>query len=83
MKHSDFSIGKEFLSDTGQWRCTDVGTRIITAIQISSVEVTTQANDGHVTTKLVSNDSSWFNGPPFAVAEQVFDEHDIAACKTS
>jgi hypothetical protein len=25
-------------------------------------------------------DSSWFDGPPFAVAEEVFDEHDIEAC---
>jgi hypothetical protein len=22
----------------------------------------------------------WFNGPPYAVAESVFDEHDITDC---
>ena len=27
------------------------------------------------------NDPSWCNGPPYAVAEFVFDEDDIVACK--
>jgi len=26
-------------------------------------------------------DPSWYNGPPYAVAEAVFDEYDIRACK--
>ena len=26
-------------------------------------------------------DPSWYNGPPYAVAEAVFDEYDIKACK--
>lgn len=26
-------------------------------------------------------DPSWYNGPPYAVAEAVFDEYDIEACK--
>ena len=26
-------------------------------------------------------DPSWYNGPPYAVAEAVFDEYDISACK--
>jgi len=35
MKHSDFHIGLEFLGGAGfQWRCTDVGTRTILAIQL-------------------------------------------------
>jgi hypothetical protein len=34
MKHSDFSIGCEFLTATGRWRCTDVGTRTIAAIKL-------------------------------------------------
>lgn len=25
-------------------------------------------------------DASWFNGPPYAVAEVVFDENDMSAC---
>jgi hypothetical protein len=35
MKHKDFKIGTEFYTCTGQkWRCTDVGTRTILAIEI-------------------------------------------------
>lgn len=34
MKHSDFSIGSEFLTAAGRWRCTDVGTRAIAAIRL-------------------------------------------------
>lgn len=67
MKHEDFSIGTEFKTDTGVWRCTDTGTRTIIAIKISDT--------------LSPPDPSWFNGPPYAVAEQVFDEKDITACE--
>ncbi|AHX13333.1 hypothetical protein CH75_09585 [Dyella jiangningensis] len=35
MKHSDFHIGLEFVGSAGfHWRCTDVGTRTILAIQL-------------------------------------------------
>ena len=34
MKHSDFKIGTEFLTETGRWRCTDVGSRTIAAIRL-------------------------------------------------
>jgi addiction module HigA family antidote len=33
MKHSDFSIGKIFYTATGEWKCTDVGTRTIACIK--------------------------------------------------
>lgn len=60
MKHSDFKIGSEFLTETGRWRCTDVGKRTITAIKLDH-----------------DDDPSWYNGPPYAVVEHVFDEYDI------
>jgi hypothetical protein len=63
MKHSNFAIGGEFVTASGIWRCTDIGTRTIIAIKISD-----------------KNDQSWFNGPPYAVAEIVFDEDDREAC---
>lgn len=28
-----------------------------------------------------SEDESWYDGPPYAVAEQVFDENDLEACE--
>ena len=34
MKHLDFRIGIEFLTATGRWRCTDVGSRTIAAIRL-------------------------------------------------
>lgn len=62
MNHSDFRIGEEFVTATGRWRCTDIGTRVIIAIQLGA------------------SDSSWYNGPPFAVMEVVFDEYDLRGC---
>lgn len=58
MKLSDFHVGLEFYSETGKWRCTDVGARVVVAI------------------KLEGEPSCW-NGPPYSVAETVFDEHDF------
>ena len=63
MKHSDIAVGEEFLTATGIWRCTDIGTRTIIAIKVSDYD-----------------DPSWFNGPPYAVAEVVFNEDDREAC---
>lgn len=62
MSHTDFAIGTRFFTATGEWKCTDIGTRVIVAI------------------KLVAPDASWYAGPPFAVAEYVFDEYDQEGC---
>jgi hypothetical protein len=62
MKHSDFSIGMEFWMSDNRWRCTDIGTRTVIAINLDK------------------DDPSWYNGPPYAVAEAVLDENDIEAC---
>ena len=37
LEFSDFHIGLEFWTETGQWRCTDVGTRTICALKVDSV----------------------------------------------
>src|SRR6266851_3704834 len=63
MKHSDFKIGIEFLTATGRWQCTDVGSRTISAIRLD-----------------LDHDPAWYNGPPYAVAEHVFDEDGIGEC---
>lgn len=31
--------------------------------------------------KLDQEDESWYNGPPYAVAEMVIDEYDLDACE--
>jgi hypothetical protein len=64
MEHSDFKIGTEFLTASGRWRCTDVGTRTIAAIRLD-----------------LDHDASWYNGPPYAIVEHVFDEDSFADCR--
>jgi hypothetical protein len=34
LEHADFTIDREFWTETGGWRCTDVGTRTICAIKL-------------------------------------------------
>lgn len=63
MQHGEFAIGTEFRTETGIWRCTDIGTRTIIAIKISD-----------------RDDPAWLIGPPYAVAEMVFDEDDLEGC---
>jgi hypothetical protein len=63
MKHPDFKIGIEFITATGRWRCTDLGSRTITAIRLD-----------------LDHDPAWYNGPPYALVEQVFDEDGIEGC---
>lgn len=82
MKHEDFFIGLEFNTGAGTWRCTDVGTRTIVAIRIDQVPVVSSCN-GEVSTAIITNDPSWFNGPPYAVAESIFDEFGMGGCKVA
>ena len=65
MTLADFAIGREFICGGRRWRCTDVGTRVVVAVCL----------DDH------PDDPSWYNGPPYAVAESVFDEYDQEACE--
>jgi len=36
MRQREFSIGLEFFTATGRWRCTDVGTRVVVAIRLDA-----------------------------------------------
>ena len=62
MTKSKFSIGNEFYTGSGKWRCTDIGTRVIVAIQLNQ------------------EDERNYNGPPYSIAENVFDEYDMDGC---
>jgi antitoxin ParD1/3/4 len=62
MKHGDFRIGMEFLTATGRWRVTDIGTRTVIAI------------------KLDQTDPRNYNGPPYSIVEEIFDEYDLEGC---
>ena len=77
MKREDFSIGLEFYTVSGKWRCTDIGTRAIVAIRIGQVTACKHDRQNKTTTEIVTDDESWFEGPPSAVTEHVFDEFDL------
>jgi hypothetical protein len=81
MKHSEFQISCEFTTLVGRWRCTDIGTRTIVAIRIDLVETRTILDGRPVRRYLTQEEAElegWFNGPPYALAEVVFDEDGIA-----
>ena len=84
MDHSQFTIGMEFWSGEHQWRCTDVGTRVIVAIRIDPVEIAGFDDQGGTTrqrlTRAEAEQGRWFAGPPYAVQECVFDEDALEGC---
>ena len=54
MQHSDFQIGLEFLASGGfRWRCTDVGSRTITAIRLSHQDPSWYAGPPYVIKEVV------------------------------
>ena len=81
MRHEDFRVGAKFGCGGRQWRCTDIGLRTIIAIRIDRVEVGGNALERHHTLSGADAEAEgWFKGPPYAVAESVFDENDIEGC---
>jgi len=84
VNHADFRVGVEFRFGGQLWRCTDVGSRTIVAIRVDQVEKATRGGRGELRTILPRDEAEadgWFNGPPYAVPEIVFDECDLAACE--
>lgn len=83
MEHGEFRIGVEFWCGGRRWRCTDVGSRVIVAIRVDGVD-TVQRSDGVTVRKPLSGPEAeaagWFDGPPYAVAEFVFDEDSLEVC---
>ena len=69
---ADVHIGDEFTTGAGRFRVTDVGSRVIVAIRVDRVKTNDRVLPGPV-----AEEHGWFNGPPYAVAEIVFDEDDM------
>ena len=81
MERSQFKIGGTFWCAGRTWRCTDIGTRTIVAIRVDSVEVGSNMPEHRRTVSRTEAEAEgWFNGPPYAVAETVFDEDDQGGC---
>ena len=85
MNHSEFNVGLEFHCGGKTYRCTDIGSRVVVAIRIDQVEVATKHESGEITHSILSRTEAeaggWFDGPPYAVMEHVFDENDLDACE--
>jgi hypothetical protein len=81
MKLSDFKIGEEFWDGDRQWRCTDIGSRVVVAMRVDRVEIGSSAPQRPRTlSRTEAEAEGWFNGPPYSVAERVFDEDDQEGC---
>lgn len=83
MEFSDFEIGREFWTRSGRWRCTDVGTRVVIAIKLGPREiggVEFNERGERVAFRTMSDDPVWFEGPPYAIAECIFDEYAMEVC---
>jgi hypothetical protein len=81
MKRADFKIGAEFWCGGQQWRCTDIAIRTIVAIRLDQVEVGgNQPELRRTLNRAKAKVEGWFNGPPCAVNESVFDEYDMEGC---
>jgi len=83
MRRTDFRIGLEFWCGGQRWRCTDIGSRVIVAICLEPHEVVSVERNGdgpRREERYMTDDPSWFNGPPFAVEEHVFDEYSLEGC---
>ena len=85
MDYSEFVIGQEFWCSDQRWRCTDIGRRVIVAIRVDATTVVHfDPKTGIKTSRTIdtaeAEHEGWFNGPPYAVAESVFDEYAFEAC---
>ncbi len=79
MKHADFKIGGEFWCSGKQYRCTDIGARVVVAIRIDWVNVYKEG----ISRTFYRDEAEvegLFNGSPYAVTEHIFDEHDQRSC---
>ena len=80
MEHSDFKIGTRFVTGSGVWRCTDIGTRTIAAIRLDNFTVT-DANGQRTLTEEEAQKAGYFGGPPYMTVEELFDEYDLEGCE--
>ena len=80
MRLAEFEIGKPFRSGGHLWRCTDVGSRVVVAIRLDMVEIG-GTGESRALGQQEAETAGWFRGPPYAVAETVFDEDDQEGCE--
>jgi hypothetical protein len=84
MKHDDFRVGEDFWCSTVRWRCTDIGRRTIAAICLDRHDVVDNFSRPNRRASISpASPANWFEGPPYAVREHVFDEDTFLDCSTA
>ncbi len=95
MKREEFKVGERFKCGSKMWMCTDIGARVITAVCLTVCRSNDWARSlpEDVQDKMWEQerelnesgmpevDPSWLVGPPYALAESVFDEYDQQGCE--
>jgi len=57
VEHNDFRIGLDFYTATGAWRCTDIGTRVVTAITVDVPDLTVLAGPPYAVGEFVIDEN--------------------------
>lgn len=86
MRISDFYIGLEFTTGgSKRFRCTDIGTRVIVAIDLNDPEEIVVYDRTTKTETMCSvpleDRPRYQRGPPYGIVEIVFDEYALPACE--
>ena len=80
MTRDDFCIGLEFYTATGRWRCTDVGTRVIAAIQLNQEDPSWYAGPPYAVVEWVFDEYD-FGGCSLNPIDVLANELDVEAYK--
>jgi hypothetical protein len=75
-----FRIGGTFWCGEQRWRCTDIGTRAIVAIRLDHTDAQRHPSSVQTIEFAEAEAEGWFNGPPYAAVEHVFDEDSTVDC---
>jgi hypothetical protein len=87
MDLSEFKIGENFYRSGRAFRCTDIGSRVVIGVPLQATRGRASITDGVMGAPVIEPLSEeetlrggWLNGPPYALAEMVFDEDDLEDC---
>lgn len=81
MELSEFRIGGDFTVSGKRFRCTDIGSRVVVALPLQAKVSTNTSDEVKTLSEEETAQQGWMNGPPYAVAEIVFDEDDLERCE--
>lgn len=92
MQLSDFTIGRKFYLAGKAYQCTDVGSRVAIGVPLNAevgsaspaeLKAGTPGKDIRTLSEEQTREAGWLAGPPYALAEMVFDEDDMQHCSLS